>query len=414
MSAALVAAEAERVERAIEDLAQYRLPALPGWTRPVFSEPYAASRDAVAVAMRDAGLDVGRDGAGNVVGLLRGDAPGAPALVTGSHTDTVHGGGRFDGVVGVVGAIEAVHVLRGSGVRLAHDVRVVDFVGEEPNEYGLSCVGSRAVAGALEPYLGSQRPDGRTLGDAFAALGTSGHDAVTARWEPESVAAFVELHIEQGPTLERAGADVGVVSGIVGVARLEAEFHGRRDHAGTTPMYERHDAAAAAADAMGGWEALARADGESVVTVGSIDLAPGAVNIVPERARLAAEVRSPTTARLRELEASMAAIARAAASERGCSVEVRWRSEEPAVTAAAVVRGAIERSLVAQDRRPIAITSGAEHDAVQLAAIAPVGMIFVRSRDGRSHCPEEWTDTEAIVTGVATLARTLVELDGAA
>jgi N-carbamoyl-L-amino-acid hydrolase len=404
--------EPDRIERAIADVAEYRSPEEPGWTRLVFSDPYVASRDLIVTLMRDAGLRVERDGAGNIIGVLDGEAPSAPALVTGSHTDTVHGGGRFDGVAGVIGAIEAVHCLRASGVRLAHELRVVDFVGEEPNAYGTSCVGSRAIANSLERHLGYTRADGRALGDAFPALGVTSHDALTAGWAAGSVRAFVELHIEQGPVLERLDADVGIVASIVGVARLTAEFTGRRDHAGTTPMTERHDAGAAAAQAMHGWEQLARADGMSVATVGSVAFVPGAVNIVPERAEIVAEVRSPTTRRLRELEHAMDAIAQDAAASRGCTVALRWSSEQPAVSADNAVRAAIERSVVAGDRTPVAITSGAEHDTVQLAAIAPVGMIFMRSRDGRSHCPEEWTDTEAITAGVGVLARTLIELDG--
>ncbi len=412
MTAVLAPPETGRIGEAIDALSQYRSPDDPGWTRRVFSEPYLASRDLVTSLMRDAGLRVDRDGAGNLIGVLDGQAPGAPALVVGSHTDTVHGGGRFDGVVGVVGAIEAVHMLRASGLTLARELRVVDFVGEEPNEFGVSCIGSRAIEGTLASCLDSVRADGVPLAEAYSSLMTTAHDAVDARWAPGSIGAFVELHIEQGPVLDRLEADVGVVTTIVGVARMRAVFSGRRDHAGTTSMLDRRDAAAGAAHAMYEWEQLARVDETSVITVGSIDLAPGAVNIVPERAVIVAEVRSPTTARLRELMRSIESIALDAAEQRRCAAEVHWTSEEPAIDTHASVQAAIERAVVAEDREPVAVTSGAEHDTVHLAGLAPAGMIFVPSRGGRSHCPEEHTDVEAIATGVRVLARTLIELDG--
>jgi N-carbamoyl-L-amino-acid hydrolase len=226
------------------------------------------------------------------------------------------------------------------------------------------------------------------------------------------VHAFVELHIEQSAVLECMAATIGVVSSIVGVARFMAVFAGRRDHAGTMSMHDRRDAGAAAAQAMVAWEALARADGVSVITTGSVDLEPGAVNIVPERASVVAEVRSPTTARRVELQHALAGAARQAANERGVRVELRWLSEEPAVPADDRVRAVIEGAARALGHEPVTVVSGAEHDAAHLAALGPMGMIFVPSRDGRSHCPEEWTDIEAIGAGVDALARTLVELDG--
>jgi beta-ureidopropionase / N-carbamoyl-L-amino-acid hydrolase len=219
----------------------------PGWTRRAFGAPDREGRHEVAALMRGAGLETHIDEAGNVIGVLAGDGPsGGPALVTGSHTDTVAEGGRFDGVAGVIGAIEAVRLLVESGVRLHHDLRVVDFFGEEPNDYGLSCVGSRALAGTLLPAhldLPSRRRDGGDqLGQAVIRAGGDPDRALRIGWAPGSVLAYLELHVEQGPHLEALGVPLGVVTTIVGIQRFEVTFRGRADHAGTMPMGRRHDA----------------------------------------------------------------------------------------------------------------------------------------------------------------------------
>lgn len=399
----------ERVAADLEVLSSYRDPEAPGWTRRVFSTVDQKARRWVATRMTEAGLEVNVDAAGNLLGLLRGTSGQSGALVTGSHTDTVAGGGRFDGIVGVLGAIEAVRCLRAGGTNLDHDVVVADFLGEEPNEFGLSCVGSRAVAGALdEGHLLLRDSHGRSLGEALSSAGGEPTRLGEARWSPGSVYCYVELHIEQGPRLEETGTPIGVVTGIVGIHRLLARLEGRPDHAGTTPMEHRRDALGGAAEAVLAIERLATG---GVATVGRLEIKPSALNVVPAEAELWAEARS-------EDEQWLAAFARGIDEElggigrrRGLATSLEWLSREPPVPVTDWVANAVSRAATSLGLAALRMPSGAGHDASHMARLGPMGMIFVPSRGGRSHCPEEWTDVEHIGQGVAALAETLRLVD---
>ena len=359
--------------------------------------------------MRNAGLEVHIDGAGNIVGVLRG-RDGGKAIVTGSHTDTVLGGGRFDGMVGVLGALEAVECLKQAGVRLAHDLWVVDFYGEEPNEFGVGALGSRAVAGKLSRERLEIRDDtGRSLGEAMAAVGIDPSRALSAGWNAADIAAFVECHVEQGPFLEQQGAEIGVVSAIAGIDRAVVNLHGRRDHAGTMPVAMRHDAACAAAEIILAVEELGRDGG--VATTGRVVVEPGSANVVPERALLWVELRSTDTGwlstRRRQLESAIAK----AGSGRGVRAEVAWPSLFEPTQMSPVVMTAVDDAARLLGRSVVTLSSGAGHDSTHMATLAPTGMVFIPSKDGRSHCPEEFTDPAQIAVGVQVLAATLARLD---
>jgi beta-ureidopropionase / N-carbamoyl-L-amino-acid hydrolase len=399
-----------RLQANLDELAEIRDPNQPGWTRTVFSPEYVRSRDWIARRMTDAGLAVMRDAAGNLVGTLRGSLNDAQVLVTGSHTDTVRGGGRFDGPVGVLAAIEVVRCLRETGHELRHDLRVVDFLGEEPNEFGLSCIGSRTVAGSLtEEHLAARDSSGRTLAEALMLAAGPGRIA-DAAWAPGSVKAFVELHIEQGPLLEQAGIPLGVVSGIAGIDRYLATFRGRADHAGTTPMGARHDALCAAADAVLAVERLA-SDGNGVGTAGRIEAKPGALNVVPEQVQLWLEFRSIKTAWLDARRGLLSEAALEAGSRRGVKVSIEHISRTDPVMAAEEVRSAMAEAIAGLGLTSLSLPSGAGHDTVQMARLGPAGMLFVPSAGGRSHSPEEWTAPEHLEAGVSALLATLLVLD---
>jgi N-carbamoyl-L-amino-acid hydrolase len=409
-----LSAAAERIERDVADLATIRDPGSPGWTRNVFSDPYRASREWVAAKMAEVGLDVRRDETGNLVGVLHGRRPDAPALVTGSHTDTVVGGGRFDGVVGVLGAVELVRQLRERDVELTRDLVVVDFLGEESNDFGLSCLGSRALAGELGAAdLDRADGEGVRLGDRYAAFGVDPSGVLAVDWARRMpLHCYVELHVEQGPVLERKGVPIGVVTAIAGIERLLATFTGRPDHAGTRPMDDRRDAMVAAAEAV---LAIERegcgAPVHGVATTTRLTTQPDAPNVVPGSVRLRAEMRSIdepwlTSARRRLIE-EIAGQAR----ERGVDVDFAWTSDNEIVQASTEVHDALAR---AADRNGLAWTpvpSGATHDAVHLARLCPMGMVFIPSRDGRSHCPEEWSEFADVAAGVQVLGSTLQALD---
>lgn len=411
--AAALAPDRDRLERDLTELAAYADPDAPGWTREVFSDPYRASRDWVRRRMVDAGLETTIDAAGNVVGRLAGSGGGAP-LVTGSHTDTVHGGGRFDGIVGVLGAIELVRRLRETGTELAHELVVVDFLGEEANEFGLSCMGSRAIAGVLDAeHLDRRDAGGRRLGDALHQFGTDPEGALRLAWAPGSMHAYVELHVEQGPTLEQQGVAIGAVTAIAGIERLLASFSGRADHAGTMPMGERRDALAAAAKAVLSVEREGcGAPVHGVATTGRIESGPGAFNIVPDHARVWAEMRSIDPGWLFGAKGRIAAQIASDAAERGVEVVLEWLNDQEPVPTDPSVQDVIGAAADELGLAWTAVPSGAGHDAAHMAHLGPMGMIFIPSRDGRSHCPQEWTDLGDVATGVHALGATLLRLDG--
>lgn len=398
-----------RLQSDLAALAEFRDPDSPGWTRRVFSEPYLRSREWVAARMRDAGLEVRRDTAGNLIGTLAGSD--RSALVAGSHTDTVAGGGRFDGPVGVLGAIEAARCIRDGGRRLRHELRIVDFLGEEPNDFGLSCVGSRAVAGSLtSDHLATRDPTGRTLAEALKSGGADPRRIDEAAWAANTVSAFLELHIEQGPVLEQAGVPLGVVSGIAGIERVVASFNGQADHAGTTPMGARHDALCAAADAVLAIEQLA-SQGGGVGTAGRIDVLPGALNVVPARVQLWAEFRSVDSAWLDSRRRSLEEAVLAAGGKRGVDASLKLLSRTEPLITSDEVRAAMTEAIGALGLDFSSLPSGAGHDTVQMSRLGPVGMLFVPSVGGRSHCPEELTRPEHLEAGVAALLATLLVLD---
>lgn len=407
--------EAARIDADIEALTHYVVEGTPGWTRPVFSDPYRASRTLVADAMRDAGMEVRIDAAGNIVGRLPGRDSGKPALMTGSHTDTVHGGGRFDGIVGVMSAIEVVRMLRGSGTTLERDLYVVDFLGEEPNTFGLSCVGSRAIAGKLTAADMDRTDDrGRRLGDVMAAYGADPAGALTQAWEPGSIHAYVELHIEQGPQLERSGNPIGVVTAIAGIERLLVTFTGRPDHSGTMPMEDRHDALVAAAEAILTVEREGcGAPVHGVSTTGRIESSPGALNVVPDHARLWGELRSVDPQWLSGAKRRVVERIAADADARGVSTMVEWLNDQDPVVCDQSMQDRIARSTEALGYAWEAVPSGAGHDAAHMAHLGPMGMIFIPSIGGRSHVPEEFSTSEDIATGAHVLAQTLIDLDRA-
>ena len=403
------------LDTALAELAAFASPGRPGWTREVFSTPYRESRRWVRDQMRLAGLEVHQDAAGNLIGRLPGILPSIPPLVTGSHTDTVDGGGRFDGVVGVLGALAAVRLLRESGTRLARDLLVVDFLGEESNPFGLSCLGSRALAGELtREDLARTDYQGRTLAAAYTDFGLDPSALLSgAAWTgARRPHAYVELHVEQGPVLEARGIPVGIVTAITGIERLVASFTGTPDHAGTRPMDDRRDAMVAAAEAV----LAIRAEGcgapeHGVATVTRLENASASPNVVPALVRLYGEVRSVDETWLHGTRRRLAEEIAAKAAEHDVEVELGWSTDNTVVRATTGVQDLAAAAADAAGVPWLPIPSGATHDAVHMASLAPMGMIFIPSVNGKSHCPEEFTATEHITTGVQVLADTLLRLD---
>lgn len=404
----------ERLERDLTELSSFRHPDRPGWTREVFSEPYRQSRQWTADRMRGAGLEVYVDVAGNIIGGRAGKQPGAPAIVTGSHTDTVDGGGRFDGVVGVLGSLEAVRQLTELDVQLNRDLLVADFLGEESNDFGLSCLGSRALAGELTA-ADLQRTDrmGTTLGESFSGFGLDASAAVGVDWARRTpLHSYLELHIEQGPTLEQRQLPLEIVTGIAGIERLLATFIGSADHAGTRPMGDRQDAMVAAAEAV---LAIRRegcgAPTHGVATATRVEAASHSPIVVPGLVRLMSEVRSVDAQWLSGTRTRLGEEIQTTAASYGVEVNFDWSTDNELVKANAGVQDIAALSAASMDLPWMSVPSGATHDAVHMASLAPMGMIFIPPHNGKSHCPEEWTDYADIAVGVRALAASLINLD---
>ena len=398
-------------------LAEHVEPGQAGWTRRVFSPAYLETRQLVADLMADAGLEVSRDAVGNLLGRLPGTQPDLPALVIGSHTDTVSGGGRFDGMVGVVAAIEVASMLVDSQTRLSHSLWVVDFLGEEPNQFGLSCLGSRAVTGHLESsHLALRDGAGMTLREALLGMGARPDSLGSARWPAGALHGYIELHVEQGARLEQAGRPLGVVSAIVGIHRARIELVGRPDHAGTTPMAGRLDAMQAAARVILGIDGIGRrqASSEGVATVGQITVEPNSPNVVAARATLVAELRSIDGDWLAQAAEQVEELVAQVAAGTGVAAELSWISAEPPVACAPTMRRLLAQAVREVGAEPLEVPSGASHDAANMARLGPMGMLFIPSRDGRSHCPEEWTEKEQVAVGTTALFQAVLAVDQAA
>jgi beta-ureidopropionase / N-carbamoyl-L-amino-acid hydrolase len=385
----------------------------PGWTRRAFTPPYLRARGWLAERMADAGLQAGIDAGGNLVGRRPGRLPDARPLVLGSHTDTVAGGGRFDGILGVLAAIEVARALQEAGLGLRHPLEVIDFLGEEPNDFGLSMVGSRTLAGTLDPAdLDRQDLSGRSLADAIDSAGGDPGRLAGVRREPGSVACYLELHIEQGRRLEQAGCPLGVVTAITGVTRYRVELQGRADHAGGTPVAERCDALAGAAQVISAMERL-WIDGAGVGTVGRLTVSPNSINVVPETVMMWTDMRSLDGALLDTRREQFAAEVADVAGPRGLRAAVDLLSREEPVPADPAVLSVLTEVADRTGRPYLRLPSYAGHDANQLAKIAPIGMLFAPSRDGRSHCPEEWTDPDDIAVCLGAFTAAVIRLDEA-
>jgi len=405
------ACDTQRIKGDLETLSTYRDPDAPGWTRSAFSPVGVEGRNWLEGQMKLAGLTVSRDAANNLIGILSGAGSKNKAIATGSHTDTVNGGGRFDGIIGVLAALEVVRSLRDAGITLQHDLRVVDFFNEEPNPYGLSCVGSRAIAGTLtQEQLDLRNSAGQTLAQGLKEVGGDPARALHCRWDQDKLLAFLELHIEQGPALEKSGLPLAVVTSIAGICRALIEFTGQADHAGATPMDVRKDALCAAAESILEVERLA-SDGSGVGTAGKIESEPGATNVVPASAKVWVEFRGGSQewldTRRDHLEEALERISK----HRAVGVSCGWLSSVAPVPASEPVQKTIAAAIDQHGFRYTHMFSGAGHDAAHMAHLAPMGMIFVPSRGGRSHTPEEWTDIEEIAVGARILSQVIIRLD---
>ena len=405
----------ERAARIVGRLdALFEIGRAAGTNRPGLGAGEQRAHDLVTGWMRDAGLEVSVDRAGNLFGRAAGAEPELPEVWTGSHLDTPPDGGRFDGALGVVAGLDAAEAIAGSG-GARRTVAVVAFRLEEGPRFGRGVFGSRAVVGRLDDDEADLvDADGITLGQAFAALGL-GDALPDGQVAARLPGCFVEAHIEQGPSLAARGAALGVVTSIAGMAGIELVFTGRRGHAGTVPMPLRADALAAAAGFVRAAHDIARGLPGAVATIGRLDVSPGATNTIPGRVTAFADLRAPDAGALAALVDGAVDEARSAAEEAGCGVEVvpRWRYEPVAMHPGPME--ALRRAVAAAGLEPVELPSGAGHDAGVLgAAGVDAGMLFVRSLNGGvSHRPDELSSEDDVAGAIGVLAGALATLAGA-
>lgn len=402
-----------RIKQNIEDLAQIVDQQAPGYTRRPFTKWQQKSREWLTHEMEAAGLEVYIDAASNLIGKLEGRNGLLAPIMLGSHTDSVLGGGRFDGMIGVVAGIEIVRQLKEKNLHLEHTLLVVDFTAEEASEFGISTIGSRGMVGNLtENDLNRVNDEGTTLKEAIESIGGRPSDILSDAPQAGEIALYLELHIEQGPVLEQCEKELGVVTGIVGIQRFRVKVEGVANHAGTTPMTMRKDALTAAAELVLAIEEIAQNKyGEQVVgTVGRLFNEPNGANIVPGRVTFDFEIRSLDISALNEMMEKFGAEVDRVKDKRKIGITFEQLSNAEAIQMDQEVISGIEESCQ-QVGSTLKLPSGAGHDGTQIAKVAPVGMIFIPSKDGKSHCADEWSEYEHVAKGMQALGNALLYFD---
>jgi len=408
--------DSQRLQRQIDDLAAISEAPAPVVTRVLFSEADQRGRHFVTDLCRAARLTVREDAVGNLFARWDGQEPGLAAVATGSHIDAIPNAGRYDGVVGVLGAIEAMRSLQQAGFHPKRSIELIIFTAEEPTRFGIGCLGSRLLSGALslEKAAALRDREGRDLEHWRSEAGLGGTDLKSVRLESGAYAGFVELHIEQGPLLEQENLPIGVVEKIAAPSTLRLQLTGVGGHAGAVLMPERHDALLAGAEIALAVEQAALATGspDTVGTTGVFRIEPGAVNSVPCRAWLEVDVRDTRLETRDEALRRIEESARQSCARRGIGLEMELlNADAPALCDSALVQEVVQAAteLGLPVKRMI---SRAYHDSLFMAQVCPTTMIFIPCRGGVSQRPDEYSSPEQIEQGVKVLARVLEQLAG--
>ncbi len=415
ISASQLSIDCDRLLQSIEKFAQIgQLPLDPispraGVCRIAYSPEDLQARQQVQQWMLEAGMQVRIDPAGNIIGRYPGQIPHAPALATGSHIDTVPVGGRYDGAFGVLAGLEVVRVLQAEQIQLAHPVEVIVFTDEEG-----SMLGSKAISGRVKPdesYY--RRPEGTEIQTCLERVGGNWNQIAQARRNDQDIAAFVELHVEQGPVLESAGVQIGVVEGIVGQRRYMLTIQGQASHAGTTPMSMRKDALLAASQAVIAVNQLANMPGQQVATVGKMALFPNAPNVIPGRVEMSLDIRDLSNSHLDQLMTDLERQLEAIATTTQTQIHIEPSLYNEPALAQPQLQQIIVEVCESLGLSYLHLPSRASHDAQEMATFTDMAMIFVPSIGGISHSTTEYTSPEQCAQGANVLLHTLLRLDQA-
>ena len=384
-----------------------------GMQRVAFSPYDVAGREYVMELMQRAGMSVRIDAGGNIIGRVEGSGLGLPAIALGSHTDTVPAGGQYDGALGVIAAVEVVQALADSGQSTRHPIEVIVFTNEEGTSFHRWLLGSRAIAGLWEPEdHAAVADDGATLTSRLPDIGGNISRIDEARRRPEEFACYLELHIEQGPTMHRGGFPIGIVTGITGRSVYHIDIVGEANHAGTTPMALRRDAMSAAAQIALKVRSIA---GEMEIcrvgTVGSMDVHPNAGNVIPGRVQMGVEFRDERMESLAAAEVELRRTAEEVAHAEQVGITVTAQRNTPPVPISWNMQQLVADAADVTGFAHISLPSGAGHDAQAIASITPAAMIFVPSVGGISHAPAEFTTPEDCANGAQVLMNALLLAD---
>jgi ureidoglycolate amidohydrolase len=402
-----------RLTSEIEALASISDALAPAVTRIVFTATDLKARAWLKSLCQEAGLAVRQDPVGNTFARWTGSAPASPVVGTGSHIDAIPNAGKYDGVVGVLGALEAIRALQRSGFEPTHSIELLVFTAEEPTRFGIGCLGSRMLAGTLSPDAARQFKDqeNQSLEQIRKGAQLCG-ELETVRLPRSYYKAFIELHIEQGPVLQRRGIPLGVVTSIAAPASLNISLAGSGGHAGGVLMPDRNDALCAAAQLILAIEHAARSSGavDTVATVGICEVFPGAVNSIPFRVRLSADIRDTDLARRDQVMREIESAAQAVSAERQVSVRTELLNADAPAECAPTVVAALSDACRTHDLNFLPMVSRAYHDSLFMSRIAPTAMLFIPCRNGYSHRPDEYAAPEDIACGTLVLAETLAAL----
>lgn len=382
-------------------------------TRRCYTPEHRKVVDLLAGWMRDSGMRVHEDAVGNLIGRYEGLDPSTPAIMLGSHFDTVINAGRYDGALGILVAIDCITTLNRRGARLDHPVEIACFVDEEGVRFQSTYLGSNGLAGTFDSCILDRRDvDGITMADAMRSFGLDPSRIDEAARKREDVHCYIEVHIEQGPVLEREGLSVCAVTAISGAVRMTVSIRGEIGHAGTVPMDSRHDALAAAAECILAVEDSAGKRVDAVSTVGMISASPGAVNVIPGMSEFTIDFRAADDEVQRDAIREMRESLQAIASRRGVQIAFDTSQDVSGITCAPWIVREIEAAMAELGHPPFRLPSGAGHDALPMAALTDVGMIFVRCKGGISHGPEEEITPADAHAASELLLRTVERIGG--
>jgi allantoate deiminase len=404
----------QRIEQHIEAISQFTATPGKGTTRLTYSQEDLQARNYIKDKMKQYGLNVQEDGFGNIFGKLEGTLKGAPSVLVGSHFDSVPNGGAYDGPAGVIAGLEVAALFSKNGLTPKYPLEVIALVEEEGSRFGGGLMGSRGITGLLseEDFKNLKDKDGITTVEAMSKIGLD--PSLPKKRDPKTMKAFLELHIEQGPILEEKNIPIGVVEAIVGLTQLDVTVQGQAGHAGTTPMDRRSDALVSAASIIAQFPSLAVEEGEgTVITTGRLNVFPNGANVIPDKVEFTVDIRSGKEVHVLNVLEKVRELVKTY-NGNGITTLI----EQPLYIQPKAMNAEI-LSLLQEKTRELGVAqcsihSGAGHDAMVFSDFTNVGMLFIPSKNGLSHCPEEWSDSLHIANAVQILyeaAKTLTEAE---